>query len=283
MYQGRHTVRPIEAICDEIRDLGAKRVIFSDDNVVGHLGWARDFFRQLTKLGVGWCGQVTLTVARDPEIVHLMKQSGCMGVIVGLESPNPDRLAAAQKTAVDARDYLPLLANLRAARIGAWGSFLLGFDGDTVESLHESVRFARRARLDVACFPILTPYPGTPIYDEYEQAGRILTRDWSKYNGATVVFKPCHMTERELANCQVAAFREFYSLRSVWERLTVWPLQKWAWLVNLSINQGFRYYYRRTRKHMPDFHEAHLWEPAAAPADGAPPHTAPLRGSGGRS
>jgi hypothetical protein len=57
----------------------------------------------------------------------------------------------------------------------------------------------------------------------------------------------------------MAAFREFYSWPSMWERLTLWPLQKWAWIINFSIHGGLRYYYRRAHKHMPDFREAHLW------------------------
>jgi radical SAM superfamily enzyme YgiQ (UPF0313 family) len=266
LYAGRYAVRPVEAICDEIRDLGAKRVVFADDNVVGNLRWARDLFRQLAKLQIGWCGQATITVARDPELLALMKASGCMGLIIGLESPNPESLAQGGKTCCDPKDYLPLIKRLQDARIGTWASFLLGFDSDTVESLAATVRFARRARLGISCYPILTPYPGTPLFDDYDREGRILTRDWSKYNGATVVFRPKRMTPRQLANCQAAAFREFYSLPSMWERLRLWPPQKWAWIINITINQGFRYYYRREKKQMPDFREAHRWE-AEAPAN----------------
>jgi radical SAM superfamily enzyme YgiQ (UPF0313 family) len=264
MYAGRYAARPIEAVCDEIRDLGAKRVVFADDNVVGNLRWARELFRELAKLKVGWCGQATITAARDPELLALMKQSGCLGLIVGLESFNPESLALGEKTYCHPDEYLPLLARLREARIGTWGSFLLGFDCDTVDSLAATVRFARQARLGISCYNILTPYPGTLLFQDHEREGRLLTRDWSKYNGATVVFQPKRMTPRQLANCQVAAFREFYSWSSMWERLDLWPPQKWAWIVNISINQGFRYYYRRERKRMPDFREAHLWEAAAA-------------------
>ena len=91
-------------------------------------------------------------------------------------------------------------------------------------------------------------------------AGRLLTRDWSKYNGASVVFEPKRMTPRQLANCQMAAFREFYSLASMWERLKLWPPQKFAWLINFAINQGFRYYYRRQRRRMPDFRQSARWQ-----------------------
>jgi len=194
-----------------------------------------------------------------------------LGVPVILGGIHPSALpeeALGHATAVavgEAEGTLPLLAALRRGRIGTWGSFLLGFDCDTVESLRETVAFARRARLGISCYPILTPYPGTPLFDDYAAEGRILTRDWSKYNGATVVFEPKRMTARQLANCQMAAFREFYAWPSLWERLDLWPPQTWAWIINISINQGFRYYYRREHRPMPDFREAHLWEaPAGA-------------------
>ncbi|MCX5682941.1 MAG: radical SAM protein, partial [Planctomycetota bacterium] len=233
--------------------------IFADDNIIGHPKWAREFYKELAKLNVTWCGQATITAARDPELLYLMKQSGCSGLIVGLESPNPESLREGNKTYCDPKDYIPLLAEMRKARIGTWGSLLLGFDCDTVESLHATVKFARAARLGISCYPILTPYPGTPLFGDYESQGRILTRDWSKYNGATVVFQPKNMTARQLSNCQMAAFREFYSWPSMWERLSLWPPQKWAWVINIAINQGFGLYSRRTRKHMPDFRESHLW------------------------
>ncbi|MBM4017876.1 MAG: B12-binding domain-containing radical SAM protein [Planctomycetes bacterium] len=260
MYEGRYAMRPPDAICEEIRGLGARRVIFADDNVVGHPRWAREFYTELAKLKVGWCGQATITAARDPELLHLMKRSGCLGLIVGLESHNPESLRLGNKTYCHPDEYMSLLRRMREARIGTWGSFLLGFDCDTVGSLRETVAFARRARLGITCYPILTPYPGTPLYGDYESQGRILTKDWSKYNGTTVVFRPARMTPRELANCQMAAFREFYSWPSMWERLDLWPPQKWAWIINASINQGFAYYYRRQKKQMPDFREAHQWE-----------------------
>jgi radical SAM superfamily enzyme YgiQ (UPF0313 family) len=259
LYGGRHKARAIDAILQEIRELGAKRVVFADDNMFGDFRWAKNFLKELAKLQIQWSGQAPLSIARDREMLALLKPSGCTGVILGLESPNPASLYEGNKTICPAEEYLPLIRRLQAARITTWGSFVMGFDADTVETLHGAVRFARQAELDISSFPILTPYPGTPLFEEYEAAGRILTRDWAKYTGGTVVFQPKRMTSRELANSQVAAFREFYSWRSMWQRLTLWPLQKWTWIINISINQGFRYYYRRQKKRMPDFQESHLW------------------------
>jgi radical SAM superfamily enzyme YgiQ (UPF0313 family) len=259
MYGGRYSVRPIEAICQEISELKSRWLIFADDNIVGNIPWSRKLFVELGKLNVRWSGQASLNVARDEEMLRLMKANGCQGLILGLESPNPAALAEGNKTYIDPAEYLPLIERIQRAGIGTWGSFLFGFDADTVQSLRASVAFARRARLDIACFPILTPYPGTPLWDEYRAAGRILTDDWARYNGASVVFQPKQMSPQQLAHCQVAAFGEFYSLASMWNRLTIWPMQKIAWLINIAINQGFRYYFRRTRKRMPDFRESANW------------------------
>jgi radical SAM superfamily enzyme YgiQ (UPF0313 family) len=256
-------------ILQEISELGAKRVVFADDNMFGDFRWAKKFLKELAKLRIQWAGQAPLSIARDREMLALLKDSGCTGVILGLESPNPASLRESNKTVCPAEDYLPLIRRLQAARITTWGSFVLGFDADTVESLHAAVRFAREAELDISSYPILTPYPGTPLFAEYEAAGRLLTRDWVKYTGGTVVFQPKQMTPRELANCQVAAFGEFYSWRSMWQRLTLWPLQKWTWIINISINQGFRYYYRRQKKRMPDFQDAPTWATEAATGYGA--------------
>jgi radical SAM superfamily enzyme YgiQ (UPF0313 family) len=264
MYGGRYAMRPVEEVVAEIRGIGARRVIFADDNVVGNREWSLELFRELEKLKITWGGQATITVARDPKFLKAMKRSGCGGLIFGLESPNPESLRLSDKTYCDPKDYIPLLAEVRKARIGTWGSFIFGFDCDTVESCRATVRFARAARLGFAIFPVLTPYPGTAFYDDYEAEGRIVERDWSKYNAVSVVFEPKRMTREELANSQMAAFREFFSWPSIKERLDLPHRQKIAWLMNFAVGWGFRYYYRRRKRRWPDFRDAAQWKVAAA-------------------
>jgi len=116
-----------------------------------------------------------------------------------------------------------------------------------------AVRFAQRARLCMSCYPILTPYPGTEIYARYEADSRLLTRDWDKYNGATVVFRPRRMTVQELRHAQMAAFHEFYSPGSALRRLRVWPVKKNSWLANLAIHRGLTYYYGKKGRPLPRF------------------------------
>ena len=141
-------------------------------------------------------------------------------------------------------------------------------------------RFAHRTDLAMSCFPILTPYPGTAFYEQYEREGRIRTRDWERYNGASVVFEPKRMTAKQLRHAQMAAFAEFYSLRSAFRRLRIYPVKSRAWLANLAIWKGIRYYYAKKGRQVPmfrDFLDAHsrAWNyPNEAWDSGlpAPPH-----------
>ena len=116
-----------------------------------------------------------------------------------------------------------------------------------------TVRFAQRANLCMSCYIVLTPYPGTQIFQRYESEGRLLTLDWTKYNGATVCFQPSRMTIRELRHAQMCAFNEFYSMPSALKRLRVWPFKKHSWLANLAIQRGLAYYYSKKHRPLPRF------------------------------
>ena len=91
------------------------------------------------------------------------------------------------------------------------------------------------------------------MFERYRDEGRLLTRDWDRYNGATVVFEPARMSVEELRHAQMAAFKEFYSMPSALRRLGVWPLKKNSWLANVAINRGLKYYYSRRGRPMPRF------------------------------
>jgi len=183
-----------------------------------------------------------------------MRASGCQGLILGLESPDPKTLAEAQKRYVDAQSYVRRIRVIQKHRISLWGSFIFGFDNDNWQSCQAAVRFAQRAQLVMSCYPILTPYPGTKLFEEFDKQGRLLTKDWDKYNGATVVFEPSRMTAEQLQRAQMAAFCDFYRPRSAFSRLKLWPIKKCSWLANLAIHRGLVYYYRHKKKQpLPSF------------------------------
>ena len=249
--------RSIPDIVEEMREAKERfrtRVfIFSDDNFAGNHRWAIELCAAIEPLKVRWASQCDILISNNDRLLSAMKRSGCLGLILGLESPRRETLAEAGKRFVDPAGYVERIAKIHSFGISLWGAFILGFDTDDWIACRNACRFAQRAGLSMSCYPILTPYPGTGVWDAYSRQDRILTRDWDRYNGASVVYEPARMTPAQLRHAQMAAFAEFFSLRSCVRRLGFWPLKKYAWLTNLAIWRGIQYYYRRRNRRIPSF------------------------------
>lgn len=249
--------RDIGDIVEEIRQaheaFGTRTFIFSDDDVAGNHGWAIELFEALAPLGITWASQCDILIARNDRLLAAMRKSGCIGVILGLESPKAETLHRAGKRYAQAGEYVGAIAKLQSRGISVWGSFIFGFDGEDWRDCMNAVRFAQRARLCMSCYPILTPYPGTEVFEQYRREGRLLTTDWDKYNGSTVVYRPERMTVEELNHAQMAAFCEFYASGSAFRRLGLWPPRPRSWLANVAIRRGLTYYYGKRGRPLPRF------------------------------
>ncbi|NQU75706.1 MAG: B12-binding domain-containing radical SAM protein [Planctomycetes bacterium] len=249
--------RAISDIVEEIRsakaNFNSRLFIFSDDDLAGSHRWARELCEAIRPLGIRWAGQCDILISDSEPLLAAMRDSGCIGLILGLESPKADALAWAGKRYVRAEEYLTRIAKIQSYGISLWGSFIFGFDTDDWRDCMKAVRFAQRAQLCMSCYPILTPYPGTALFEQYRREDRLLTTDWDQYNGATVVFQPKRMTSEHLRHAQMAAFHEFYSLRSALQRLKAWPFKRNSWLANLAIYRGMKYYYDKRRRPLPRF------------------------------
>jgi len=249
--------RSIDDIVNEMRlakkQFNTRVFIFSDDNVAGNHKWSLDLFEEVRRLGVKWASQCDILISGNDKLLKSMSESGCIGLILGLESPRSGTLEMAGKTYVDADEYIERIRKIQSFGISIWGSFIFGFDTDGWRDCMQAVRFAQKAKLCMSCYPILTPYPGTVVYEQYKQEGRLLTEDWDKYNGATVVHKPKKMSVDQLRHLQMAAFHEFYRPGSALARLGVWPIKKNSWMANLAIHRGLTYYYSRKARPLPRF------------------------------
>jgi radical SAM superfamily enzyme YgiQ (UPF0313 family) len=265
VFGRRYRKRAIPDIVAEMREakerFRTKVFIFSDDDVAGNHAWAMDLFEAIRPLGIRWASQCDILVSYNDRLLEAMRASGCIGLILGLESPRAATLKEAGKRYVRPEQYLRQIRKVQARGISLWGSFIFGFDSDGWRDCRDAVAFARRARLCMSCFPILTPYPGTAVFEQYRAEGRLLHQDWDRYNGASVVYTPARMTAEELRHAQMAAFFEFYSPASALARLGVWPFKRNSWLANLAIHRGLRYYYNRAGRVLPRFAD-HL-EPGA--------------------
>jgi radical SAM superfamily enzyme YgiQ (UPF0313 family) len=192
--------------------------VFIDNNLGSKPDYLRALCRELRPLERIWSAAVTLDVTNDPSLVRDMALAGCTGVFIGFESLSDDNLAAARKRTPRTEDYARRIRLFHDHGIQVNGSFVLGFDEDRRDCFARLAQWIESNRLECATFHILTPYPGTPLFRRMEQEGRLLHRDWSKYDTSHVVFRPKHMTPEELELGYDWLYRRLFSPASIWRR-----------------------------------------------------------------
>jgi radical SAM superfamily enzyme YgiQ (UPF0313 family) len=224
VFGATQTRRPPDEILAEIAAIRDRKrlIFFVDDNITSNLAQAKEFFRALIPLGVRWVSQASINAAHDEEFLDLLARSGCMGVLIGFESLNPENLRAMNKSFNTMRGgYLKALENLRRHKIRLYGTFIFGYDEDTPEVFPETVDFAREHGFYIAAFNHLTPFPGTELYRRLAAEGKLLWESWwldDGYSYNQVPFKPQRMTAEEVERSCVEARRAFYSWPSILRR-----------------------------------------------------------------
>jgi radical SAM superfamily enzyme YgiQ (UPF0313 family) len=119
------------------------------------------------------------------------------------------------------------------------GCFVFGMDHDTPDVFAETARFIVEAKIDLPRFAIVTPFPGTPLFDRLKAEGRILTEDWERYDGQHVVFQPANMSVEQLHQGTEMAWKHAYSYLSIWQRLAGSRREP---LIAIAANMGYRFY-----------------------------------------
>jgi radical SAM superfamily enzyme YgiQ (UPF0313 family) len=262
---GRPLQKPVPDVIADITRLTeryGRRLIFLDLNLIADLPYARELFRALAPLKLTWGGLATTTLAWDDELLDLAAGSGCRGILIGLESLNAESLAETNKAFNLRQDYRHVVRRLHQRGIALMGCFVFGFDHDTTDTFRETAEFAIEAHIDLPRFAILTPFPGTPLFERLKAEGRILTEDWSLYDGQHVVFRPRRMSPQELLRGTEWAWKKTYSYRSIARRLWGARLQL---PVAIPANLGYRFYAHRLHRYYTcDW--ALTGRPAGAPA-----------------
>ena len=200
-----------------VAELEAKRptsVFFYDDNLAADKRRLKTLLRLMIERGFTgpWQAQVRADVARDAELLALMRRSGCRRLALGFESIDQATLDGyAKSQTVD--DVVRAIDALHRHGIKCHGMFVVGADSDTAQTARATVDFAIRHRIDTLMVNVLTPALGTKQYEAMNAGSRIFEQCWQFYDGQHVVFAPQNMTPLALQRDVVAAYRRFYSLR----------------------------------------------------------------------
>lgn len=233
----RYRFRPPEKVVEEVQRLNGRTVYFVDDNIVGNPERAKELFRALIPLKQRWASQVTINFAYDDELMRLAHESGCQGVFIGFETLSQSSVRDAGKGVNRPDKYFDGVRRIHEAGIKVWGSFIFGFDNDDLDTFRDTLTFIERSRMEYAQFSLMTPLPGTALYRQFEEEGRILHREWEKFDLGAVVFKHPRFSAKRLHFEKNHAYRRFYSIPSMMKRLGM-PKSRGdliLWITNLAV------------------------------------------------
>jgi radical SAM superfamily enzyme YgiQ (UPF0313 family) len=222
MFGRKYRFKSIDRVIEEIREVASRKahIFFVDDNFAANKERTKELLKRIIAedIHIEWSAQVRTDVVRDAELIDLMGKTGCFTVFVGFESINPKTLSLYNKhQKVD--DIVECIKTFKKASIGIHGMFVLGGDTDDIETIRSTQKFAKRLGIDSVQFLMLTPLPGTPVFDDLMKQGRLIHTDWAKYDAHHAVFEPKLMTAFELHTETLKAMANFYSWETIVKNL----------------------------------------------------------------
>jgi len=204
--------RSAENVMQELTSRRTRALFFCDDNFAAHPGRARQLLNLMIKNRVGnWACQVRCDAAQDEELLTLMQRAGCDMACIGFESINRKTLDAYHKKQT-LEGIIGAIRAFHKKKMKVHGMFVLGADDDDEKTVWDTVRFAIRQKIDTLQMLVLTPLPGTAVYESLKKQKRIFSYDWSLYDGQHVVFRPKLLSAKQLQLNVIKAYTKFYSI-----------------------------------------------------------------------
>ncbi|SCZ77747.1 B12-binding domain-containing radical SAM protein [Acidaminobacter hydrogenoformans] len=237
--------RPVEDVLESIRALRTRHVMFIDDNFIGDPDWTKRFLEAIKPLKLKWSAAVSSNIVDMAALLDLMKETGCQSLFIGFESLNSASINSVHKTQNCVSKYDRLVRALHDRGIMVNASFVFGLDEDDPAVFDNTLKWIVDNKIETVTSHILTPYPGTKLYERFLNEGRITDFNLSRYNTAHVVFRPRGMTAEALYGGYLSLYEEIYSFRNIFKRL---PRHKRQWIAYLAFNLFYRKFGKLTER-----------------------------------
>ncbi|MCX8107911.1 MAG: B12-binding domain-containing radical SAM protein [Verrucomicrobiae bacterium] len=222
MFGRKMRYRSVSSVVEELRKYNTPDhvVFFCDDNFAANKARARQLVEAILEKGFRfrWSTQVRTDVARDPELLRMMKRSGAHTLFIGFESVNPGSLAEMRK-AQELDEMRAAIEAIHGVGLHIHGMFVFGFENDDQRTVEKTVDFIKQMRLTSAQLLILTPLPGTQLHWKFSQEKRLLTQDWDLYDAHHVVFRPAMLTPVQLQRAQVEGHSRLYAMHEIVKKI----------------------------------------------------------------
>lgn len=255
--------RPLESVIEEIEQIPQKRILLTDDNIVGYGSkdqeWAFAFFTRILEKGIRkvFFAQASILFGENAELIRLASKAGLKIVFVGMESVNAEALKSYHKginlDRWNQHRTTELIQRIRKNGIALLGSFVVGDDHDDRSVFHATLKFVESSRIDVLQVCKLTPLPGTQLWDRMQRDGRILDQNfpeaWEDYRFTKMVFEPARMSIEEVYEGFTYLRRAYYSFWQTLKRtLSTWfdTRSLTATLLAYGFNASYRKAFRNS-------------------------------------
>jgi radical SAM superfamily enzyme YgiQ (UPF0313 family) len=211
--------RPVENVVQELLEMPNKLVIWHDPHLTAYPEYAKQLFKEIIRQKVDkvWLANGTTNVLGkiDDEFLRLARKAGCLQWFVGFESVSQEALNKIKKTHNKVENFKNMIKRVHNFGMAVQGGIIFGFDEDKSDIFDLTLEKMDDFKIDVVEVNILTPYPGTPLYDRLDREDRILTKDWTKYNQVEVVYQPKNMSPEELFEGTRKVAKEYYKVSKI--------------------------------------------------------------------
>ena len=205
----------VDEVLAEIDRLPGRHLYFLDDHLLGNPRFASELFEGMRGMGRVFQGAATVASILKGDLIEKAAEAGLRSVFLGFETFSPENLRSSNKLQNLSKDYVAAVERLHSLGVMINGSFVFGLDHDDKDVFHRTVDWGIEHSITTATFHILTPYPGTRLFQQMERDGRITSYDWSKYDTRTVVYKTMGLSAEELKQGYDWAYKEFYSWSNI--------------------------------------------------------------------
>jgi radical SAM superfamily enzyme YgiQ (UPF0313 family) len=254
----QYRVRPVREVIEEIEAIDSPHLFFVDDALGLNRNAAKKLFTEMIPLKRRWLAQGTVSLAEDLELLALMKRAGCLGLLIGFESVQKGTQDEVNKIRNLRIDFYEAMRRFHNEGFGILGCFVFGFDFENRDVFEQTLEFIMGSSMDCVQLRILTPYPGTRLYERLDSEGRLFSRDWwlRGYAPDTLLYQPKGMTADELINGFVRLNRQVYSFGAMTKRffgMTPWKRTLFGCQVYAGINLSTRHRYFKSLKNPQPF------------------------------
>ena len=211
--------RPLRPVLQEMEGIDNRILFFVDNNIIANIPYAKQLFREMMPLRKRWTAQATIGIAKDRELVKLASDSGCFGLLVGLESVVEEGFQKYKKSMKNLDELKEALKLLKDYGISVLATMIFGHDFDTKDTMRRTLDRLLDLDLIAASLGIMVPYPGTRLAGRLEQQDRLLSKDWSLYDINNLLFKPQNFSCVEFVEEMQNVRKKYFSLPSVVKRI----------------------------------------------------------------